>query len=294
MISEENFKNTPMRYPHEQPPMKYPVYILSKGRYDKCITMQTLDKMGIPYRVVAETHEYDLYVKALGKEKVIMLPFSNHGKGSGVARNFCWEHSISEGHERHWLMDDNIWDFYYLNKNRKNRIYSNILFRSIEDFVDRYENVALAAPQYQFFAAAGCKMRPIVLNTRVMSCILIKNDIPIRWRAKYNEDVDISIRAMKAGYPIMLFNHFLQDKATTGTVTGGNTEELYGNGTFDKSKMLTILHPDCVRMVERYDRCHHHADLRAFKNILPIKKSNYKELVEEQKEKFKMRLIDER
>lgn len=254
---------------------KYPIYIISKGRAEYQYTSRALDKLGLKHRIAVEEHEYDLYAEALGgEEKLLALPFSNHGKGSGPARNFCWEHSIEQGAERHWLMDDNIFYFSRFHHNKKVRVYTGSLFRSIEDFVDRYTNVALAGPQYAFFVAHSDKYAPVMLNSRLMSCILIKNDLDFRWRCRYNEDVDLSLRALKQGYTTMVFYHLLQYKANTQSIPGGNTTELYGEGTYNKSKMLALLHPDCVRVVERYGRVHHHVDLRPFQHILPILKDD--------------------
>jgi hypothetical protein len=104
-----------------------------------------------------------------------------------------------------------------------------------------------------------------VLNTRLYSCILIRNDIPFRWRARYNEDADLSLRVLKAGWCTLQFNAFLHDKAITQTVTGGNTDELYRNGTLEKSRMLARLHPDVTKVVWRFNRWHHHVDYRPFK-----------------------------
>jgi len=231
--------------------------------------MKTLDLLGVPYRVAIEPQEYDAYAAHLRDDQLLVLPFSNHGKGSGPARNYVWEHSIDEGHDRHWVLDDNIHYFARFHHNRRNRVESGAFFRAIEDFVDRYENVAMAGPQYRFFAAPQSYYLPVVLNVRLMSCILIQNNIPHRWRGRYNEDVDLSIRVLKDNYSTMMFFNFLQEKAETGTIKGGNTEELYGSGTYDKSKMLAMLHPDCVKMVHRYGRDHHLLDTRHFHHIMP-------------------------
>lgn len=99
-----------------------------------------------------------------------------------------------------------------------------------------------------------------------MSCILIQNDCRHRWRGKWNEDVDLSLRVLKDGDPTILFYAFLQGKLRTGTVKGGNTTEIYGDGTFKKSKMLVDLHPDVVSLTRRYDRWHHVVDMRPFRN----------------------------
>ena len=88
--------------------LNYPVYIISKGRYDLTLTADNLQKSNINYLIAVEPQEYDLYIKKLGKDKVLKLPFSNLGLGSYPARNFCWEHAKAKGHKYHWLFDDNI------------------------------------------------------------------------------------------------------------------------------------------------------------------------------------------
>jgi hypothetical protein len=245
---------------------KYPIYIISKGRHESRLTSKALEKLGVPYFIAVEQHEYDKYCSVIDPAKVLCLPWSNHGKGSGPARNWVWEHSIANGHERHWILDDNITEFWRFHYNQRIRVDSGSFFRACEDFVDRYTNVGLAGLQYKFFVMDDYHHPPIVMNTRLMSCILIKNDITHRWRAKYNEDVDLSLRVLKDGLCTILFYSFLQGKMRTGTMKGGNTEELYGAGTFEKSKMLVDLHPDCVKLVRRYGRWHHDVDMRPFRN----------------------------
>jgi hypothetical protein len=256
---------------------RYPIYIISKGRWETRHTARTLEKMGVPYYIAVEPQEYDKYVEATppGLGTVLKLPFSNHGKGSGPARNWCWEHSQANGHARHWLMDDNIDGFIRLHNNKRYRVEKGSgIFRATEDLVDRYENVALASFQYKFFVVDPCPYQPFILNSRMMSCILIDNNCPHKWRGKFNEDVDLSIRVLKEGLCTMLIYAFVQGKLRTGTVKGGNTTEVYedysGEGendpAYNKSRMLKEMHPDCVTLVERYGRVHHHVDLDAIKN----------------------------
>lgn len=256
----------------------YPIYIPSKGRYKTMYTMEALELLGVPYNIMVEPQEYKLYQDELNTRNyrfytLLELPFSNHGKGSGPARNFGWEHSIAAGHERHWMLDDNIREFWRFQQNQRIRTNSGAFFKVCEDFVDRYENVALAGLQYKFFVPDDYHHPPYILNTRLMSCILIQNSCPHRWRGKYNEDVDLSLRVLKDGFCTVLFYAYLQGKLRTGTVKGGNTEELYGDGTFEKSKMLAELHPDVVKLVRKYDRWHHEVNMRPFrKNKLILKK----------------------
>lgn len=250
---------------------RYPIYIISKGRWKTRHTSKALESMGVPYYIAVEPQEYDNYAEVIEPKKVLKLPFSNHGKGSGPARNWCWEHSQENGFKRHWLMDDNISEFWRFNKNKRYRVEKGSgIFRAAEDFVDRFENIALAGFQYKFFCVDDYPYPPYILNTRIMSCFLIDNDCPVKWRGKFNEDVDLSIRVLKEGLTTMLFYAFLCGKLRTGTVKGGNTEEIYNNyqedASLKKSLMLKEMHPDVVELVERYGRTHHHVNLDAIVN----------------------------
>lgn len=245
---------------------KYPIYVISKNRADYRYTQRALERLGVSYNLVVESEQYDDYAKNNPGVNILTLPFNNHGKGSGPARNWVWEHSLSEGHDRHWILDDNIRAFYRLHENKRSYMYSGAGFKVIEDFTDRFTNVGLSAMQYSFFAVEGqaATRDPVKANRRVMSCILVNNHLPLRWRGKYNEDVDISIRCLKEGWCTLLFYAFLCGKLETQAIKGGNTEELYGQGTLEKSKMLVNMHPDIVKLVWRYGRWHHHADFTKF------------------------------
>jgi hypothetical protein len=249
--------------------------------------------MKVPHYIAIEPQDEELYERALDKFNIrpyvtlLIAPFSNHGDGPGRARNWCWDHSISIGAEKHWVLDDNIADFYRLQKNKRVRVESGAIFRAAEDFVDRYENVPIAGFQYRFFIAPNSKYPPYVKNTRIYSTLLIDNKCKHRWRGRYNEDTDICLQVLKDGDCTIQFNAFLQGKAATQTVKGGNTEEFYhkegieegkwienvnSEGTRNKSQMLVDLHPDVARMVWRYKRWHHYVDYSSFKkNELRLK-----------------------
>lgn len=253
---------------------EYPIYIISKGRWESRLTSKTLEYMKVPYRIVVEPQEYDKYAEVINPEKILVLPFSNLGQGSIPARNWVWEHSISEGWERHWLLDDNIEQFNRLNRNLQVKVSDGTIFKCAEDFVNRYENVALAGFQYDYFAKAKTILPAFALNTRIYSCTLIKNDIDYRWRGKYNEDTDLSLRILKDGHPTILFYAFIQQKAQTMTVKGGNTE-MYQNETDNRKEFAESLqqqHPDVVEVVKRWGRWHHYVDYSIFRNNQLIKK----------------------
>lgn len=244
---------------------KYPIYVISKGRWETRLTSKALEKISVPYRIVIEPQELEQYSAVIDPEKILVLPFSNLGQGSIPARNWVWEHSISAGAKRHWILDDNISGFFRLNLNLKTPVADGTIFRAAEDFTDRYENVVMSGMNYFMFASRKTKMPPYYLNTRVYSCILLRNDIDFRWRGRYNEDTDLSIRILKAGWCTILFNAFLCFKNTTMTMKGGNTDELYkDDGRLQMAQSLVDQHPDIVKVSEKWGRYQHHVDYRGF------------------------------
>jgi hypothetical protein len=260
---------------------RYPVYIVSKGRWESRLTSRALEAMRCPYHIVIEHQEYDEYARVIQEDKLLILPQefldsydtcddlgATRSKGPGAARNFCWQHSLERGFPWHWVMDDNLDAFHWFNRNTKHEIETAATLCAAEDFVDRYENIGQAGLNYYSFCKTTDAVPPYTLNTRIYSCILQRNDIPFIWRGRYNEDTDLSLRILKSGLCTLLFNAFLCGKVTTQRMSGGNTKEFYENeGTLNKSEMLVQLHPDVSRLVQRFHRWHHHVDYSPFKRI---------------------------
>lgn len=268
----------------------YPIYIVSKGRAESRMTSRALDFMKVPHYIVVEEQEYDVYKQATAgtTANIIILDpiykqnyqlLDNLGlsksTGPGPARNFAWDHAIKNGFKWHWVMDDNIANFLRLNNNLKIKMGDGTCFRVMEDFCDRYENVAMAGPNYRSFASQNAAMPPYVKNTRIYSCNLIRNDVPYRWRGRYNEDTILSLDMLTNNWCTIQFNAFLQDKLRTQKLKGGNTGEFYAKeGTIPKSKMLKDVYPEYTELVWRFQREHHYVNYLPFKDIKLKRKSN--------------------
>jgi hypothetical protein len=259
---------------------QFPLYIVSKGRWESRLTSRHFDEIGVPYHVVIEEQEYAQYSSVIDKSKLVVLDKSyqcsydalmklrpDESRGSGPARNFAGDHSRAAGAAWHWVMDDNIRAFYRFNRNQRIMIGDGTAFRVMEDFVLRYKNIGMAGPNYATFCPRKYIFPVFILNSRVYSCNLIRNDLPFRWRGRYNEDTILSLDMLKAGWCTVQFNVFLQGKAATLTMKGGNTDEIYKGGAknLEKSQMLLAAHPDCCKIGKRYDRWHHYVDYGRFK-----------------------------
>ena len=267
---------------------QYPIYIVSKGRVERNPTRKALQEMKVDFYMVVEKSEYEQYAKYINKKNLLILPDKfkddydtfwhddDTRTGAGAARNFAWQHSIDNGFDWHWVMDDNIESFEIFNQNKKIKCLSSSIFKVAEDFVLRFKNVGQAGFQYANFMPSTDYRPPIKINTRIYSCLFINNNLPFRWRGRYNEDTDLSLRILKSGLCTIQFNSFLQGKRATQTMSGGNSKEFYDEeGTHNKSKMLVEMHPDVCVLTKKWNRWHHHCNYNIFKTEL-IQKKMYK------------------
>lgn len=279
---QQNQQNEKYEFVSEKSDTRYPVCIPSKGRYDVQTTGKLLEKMGVSYRFFVESDEYEKYCDKIGVKNVVCMPFNNLGQGSVPARNYIWEWAKQNGHKRHWILDDNIKHFVRLQNNRRIVADCAGVLQAIENFVDRYENIAMAGPHNRCFDGGdrSPNKRGFRLNSRVYSCILLDTNLPDRWRGRYNEDTDLSLRLLKQGYCTALFCSLLMDKAQTafakggGAMKGGNTDNVYNTGDHRLAfaQSLADQHPDCVKVTWKYNRWHHEVDYSLFKSNAPILK----------------------
>jgi hypothetical protein len=247
---------------------KYPIYIVSKGRHETTLTADFFEKSSLNYLIAVEPQEANLYAKKLGWHRVLTLPFSNLGVGSFPARNYCWEHAKSKGYKYHWLFDDNIRG---LSKwvNSKKKYCQNQLngLKFVESYSDK-TNIDLLGFEYRYFCTNPPKT-PFKHNTHVYSAMLIKNDLPYRWRLKYNEDVDLCLQILHNGGSTASCVYYMSNKQSTVTkMKGGNQDELYkGNDPRKKllkAKMLEAVWPQYAKTVIRFNRYHHLVDWKVF------------------------------
>lgn len=248
---------------------KYPVYIISKGRYKNPLTAKYFKDYGIDFYIVVEPQEKQLYEKSICKGKVLELPFSNLGLGGYPARNFCWQHSKLLGFSKHWIFDDNISGFAkWINSKKKyiNEGATPLLY--VEQYAEK-NNIDIAGFEYRYFVAKPPKI-PFKTNCHVYSAMLINNSMPYRWRLKYNEDIDLCLQVLHNGGKTAACIYYMTNKTSTvAKMKGGNQDELYkGNDPKKKllkAKMIEKVWPQYAKTVIRFNRYHHLIDWKIFK-----------------------------
>lgn len=250
---------------------EYPIYIISKGRSYNPLTAKNFENAGIDYLIVVEPQEEVEYIKALGKHRVLVLPFSNLGLGSFPARNYCWEHAKERGYKYHWLFDDNIlfW-MKWVNGTRIKWLDINSALLFVEQFTNK-NNIDISGFEEPNFVQIVPK-KPFKINCHVYSAMLIKNSLSYRWRLKYNEDVDLCLQVLHNGGTTASCVYYMANKVSTADkMKGGNQDELYkGNNpkkNLLKAKMIEAQWPQYCKTVIRFGRHHHLIDWKQFKNV---------------------------
>jgi hypothetical protein len=74
-LDNQSFMNK--RYSGEGLDPRYPIYIISKGRYERPYTARALDKINVPYHIVVEPKEVELYQETIAPEKIIPTDFED-------------------------------------------------------------------------------------------------------------------------------------------------------------------------------------------------------------------------
>jgi hypothetical protein len=250
---------------------RFPIFIPTKGRFETPYTIRAFEDIGVPFHPVVQPQEYHSYAAAVkDPSRIIVLPSGLDGLVP--TRNWIWDYAQSLGVSYFWTFDDNIKCFHRLHQNKRIKLGDGAFLEAIEDWVQRYENMAITGMHYTMFAVTQLtKTRPpLLLNTRVYSNMFIKTDIPYRNQGIYNDDTDLCLRVLKDGWCTALFYAFLIDKLTTMTVKGGNTPIYQGDGRLKMAQELQQRHPDVTKITWKWGRWQHHVDYRPFKNNRPI------------------------
>lgn len=280
-------------------PNKYPIFVISFNRAKNHTTSKILAEYHVPHFLILhkeQIKEYKKYFNDWQKKFTTILEFDDSYKlnyetcdniphtvknaGSGAERNFAWDYSIKLGAKAHWLMDDNILSFRYITGIcKRNNTYVRKkatkeifwqLFGKAETFFDKYKNLLMIELTQADFCINTAKLA-YMLNTRCFSCNLIWNNMPIRWRGRYNEDVILSYDIMTSGYCIASYRGgLLKMKQSTRSAVGGNhavkvgdADSLYSDGfdyknsSADKTNLLLKVYPQYFRKVIKYGRIHH-------------------------------------
>jgi hypothetical protein len=160
---------------------------------------------------------------------------------------------------------------------------NGIVFTSLEKLIDNVkEKVGIIGHNYHMDVPATTMRNPITVNSKVYSSMLINTEIldklDIKFRLKYNEDVDLVLQCLKNKIKTISLNVFVANKKSTLSVKGGNTDTIYDNGKKFQDKVDCLLEKwgsEYVSVIVKHkdERPHHKVDYDKFnldKTITPI------------------------
>ena len=257
---------------------KYPLYVISKGRPDCCLSAINLLKHKVNFKLVVEPQDLDAYRNCMPDADYLVTPFSNLGERSIPVRNYIWNHSNNLNAKRHWCIDDNIRVWRKFDGESRIQINPGLGLRLIENHCDRWINVGIYGPYYTFFAIPRSVKIPYRKNIHVYSCMCIKNDLPFRWRGPWNEDVDLCLQSLANKHCTIGTYFITSDKMATMTMKGGNSDAYQNlDSRAYGSRTLQQRWPGIVELKNKYGRPHFHIknNWRMFKDIPLVKDPDY-------------------
>lgn len=222
---------------------KYFIFIPSKGRADNCITAKMLEKDDLYFKIVIEPNEYDNYNKYYSSKKLLRLDKNN--MGLAYSRQFIKEYSIKNNNKYHWQLDDDL--IFYKRENNKN-IKSSAIYNInyIEEYVNKYKNIGIAAMRNMVFAFSIKK--EISINNQCSSSFLVNNKCKAKYRPDVIEDTDYSMQVLTENYCTLLFNRILFNNPANAKNSGGCTDGNYYSRVTELQNNLRKNWPGCFEL----------------------------------------------
>lgn len=185
---------------------KYPIYIPSKGRADKQLTVKLLLANGITnfFVIVEAGHDAVEYTRTIGNKHVLVLKESNYGTSS-VARNYAIEHSKRVGFAKHWQLDDDISKIYGHKKGKVTNVNVGEILREVERLDKEHKsNITGVNTSASFLSQTKKEFNE---NGSLTSLYLITND-KFRFRGTMLVDMDYQLQLLRAGLQTLRCNNF--------------------------------------------------------------------------------------
>lgn len=260
----------------------FAVFILSHGRPNNVITLNTLKKCGYTgkwYIVIDnEDSTADEYYKNFGKERVIMFDklqiaqtfdtadTFNDRRTIVYARNACFDIANKLGIRYFLELDDDYTGFmhrYIEGQQLRSKITTRLddIFKMMIDFLNCTGALTVA------FVQGGDLIGGLDNNNfhkkilrKAMNSFFCDVDKPFKFLGRVNEDVNTYTLLGQQGKLIMSISEFMLNQKQTQSNAGGMTSTYLDNGTYVKSFYSVMYSPSCVKvaaMGDKHMRMHH-------------------------------------
>lgn len=263
----------------------FAVFILSHGRADNMLTVDTLEKCnytGKWYIIIDnEDTQADKYYDNFGKDRVIMFDKIAKSKVTDTmdiqekrnivvfARNSCHDIARSLGIDYFLVLDDDYTMFRM--RYNKDGVLSSIYVTDFDaiveetlEFLDTSGALTVAFAQTgDFIGGMGCKVYKERLTRKAMNSFFCRTDKPFEFIGRINEDVNMYCTLGSRGHLIFTIADMSLNQQDTQQNKGGLTDSYLDNGTYVKSFYSVMCCPSFVKVAEmgcNHRRMHHLVD----------------------------------
>lgn len=267
-------------------PKPFCVFIISHGRPDKVVTLQTLKKSGYlgPTFIVCDNEDktVESYRSNHGAEMVLVFDkphyaslvdscdnFQNR-RTTTHARNACFDLAKERGFEYFLVLDDDYNSFSFVGRNQKNTTDIKItklqsVFDRVVEFIQAHETIDSVC-----FMQSGDTIGGMVnydkWNTifpfqkrKAMNSFFCKTNRRFWFFSRLNEDVNTYLGLGMRGRLFMTLPQIMIQQRQTQSAVGGMSEAYLASGTYVKSFYSVMLYPAFAKVTapKSMNRLHH-------------------------------------
>ena len=260
------------------------VFILTHGRPDRVITVDTLKRCGYTgkvYLVIDDEDPSEPEYRARYGDQILQFSKSeiaqtfdegdNFGtKGSPVyARNACWDLAKQVGVKYFIQLDDDYYWFGYRLANA--RLYGKCAtIRSLDNIFESMLELFISANMTSFAMAqggdflggvtGGTNRNPANSMRKCMNSFICATDRRFNFLGKLNDDVSTYVFWGSVGKLFLTTLDVSLDQKSTQQNSGGITDLYLEFGTYVKSFFTVMMHPSSTKvkvLQSDYQRLHH-------------------------------------
>lgn len=264
----------------------FAAFILTHGRPDNQITLQSLRRYGYTGRVYLviddedetgpEYHErYGDAVLTFSKDEIgaTFDQYDNSPDRRSIvwARNACWQLARDVGARYFIQLDDDYTALLYRRPGKRDGVlgYHGWVIRSLDavlsamaEFVEETPAHALCMSQGGDHFGGWAKPfapRPC-LTRKAMNSFVLDAERPFVFSGRINEDVNTYVGLGGLGYLFFTYTRLQLNQVESQSSEGGMTDVYLDSGTYVKSMFTVLVAPSCVRvgMMGRTSRRLHH------------------------------------
>jgi len=252
----------------------FAVFILTHGRPDNVITLNTLKRCGYTGRIFFiidnEDKTADRYYENFGRDKVVMFDKKAYAdqvdEGNNFderkciihARNACFDIANKLGVTYFMQLDD---DYYYFGYRYDSgaRVIKNIdnVFCAVLNF---YKAVNINTIAFSQGGDHVGGFSGIKLKRKAMNSFLCSTERPFMFVGQVNEDVNTYTTLGSRGAVFFTFTNLQLDQKDTQSQNSGMTDFYLNYGTYVKSFTTVMMMPSSVKvsmMGSENPRLHH-------------------------------------